>query len=498
MKDKIDHVVVVMLENHSLDSVLGWLYPDGAVPNVMGADTTPVYQGLQTGEYSNSYDGRAMAATNGTVGATGHDGVPAQPLRVPGFDPGEEYEHVTQQLFGSPGHPTTTNPTEGTPAGMAGFAYDYDAYYESWEQLSQIMEAYSPEQLPILSGLAKAYAVSDAWHSSVPTQTNPNRAFSLCGTSLGRVNNTWDAVEQFPTKTIWNALPAGTSWGIYYHDIWHEDQCYTAYTFPQCTQALADGEIEPIATFYAKARAGQLPRFSYLEPKWGYGMGNRDGSGFLCGEIFGKVYGSQGNDYHPPTWVGPGEAFLNEIYEALIADTQAWSRTLLIIMFDEHGGTYDHVDPGWGAIPPDAHRGPDGFAFNRYGVRVPLLLVSPWIRPGTVFRSPSEKSTFDHTSMIATVLQWCGVDPASAGLGERVAAAPLFDFVLADEPRSDVPSFTLPDGYAEQGASCWITDDTTRLSVGVMRTLVTRSNTLAELESNMKLAIERSTNPPSG
>ncbi len=368
MKDKIDHVVVVMLENHSVDSLLGWLYPDGTAANIVGADATSPYQRLQSGSYSNTYGDRVIPATDGTIGASGHNGGAAQPLRVPGFDPGEEYEHVTQQLFGSPSHPTTVDPPDGTPAAMAGFAYDYDASFESWEQLDQIMEAYSPAQLPILSGLAAAYAVSDAWFSSVPTQTNPNRAFSPCGTSLGRVNNVWDAVEQYQTKTIWNALPADTSWGIHYHDIWHNQRCYTKYTFPQCTEAIATGEIEPIATFYARARARDLPRFTYLEPTWGYGLGKPDGSGFLCGEAFGKVYGSQGNDYHSPTWVGPGEAFLNQVYEALIADADAWSRTLLVVMVDEHGGTYDHVDPGWGAVAPDAHRGPDGFAFNRYGV----------------------------------------------------------------------------------------------------------------------------------
>ncbi|MCU6482463.1 alkaline phosphatase family protein [Arthrobacter sp. A2-55] len=489
MKEKIDHVVVLMLENRSLDSVLGWLYRDEQPQHFYGADTTPTYQGLQTGEYSNKYDDRTIPASYGTKGETGYAGVPPQPMRVPGYDPGEEYAHVNQQLFGSPGHSVKTNPPSGTPAPMAGVAYDYGAFYEKWEQLGQIMEAYTPEQLPILNGLAKAYGVSDAWHSSVPTQTNPNRAYSLCGTSLGRVNNTWDAVEQFNTRTIWNALPAGTSWGIYYHDTWQDGQCYTQYTFPGCTDALKDGEIASIDTFYSKARSGSLPRFTYLEPKWGYGLGKLDGSGFLCGKLFGKTYGAQGNDYHPPTWVGPGEVFVNNVYEALIADADAWQRTLLVITFDEHGGTYDHVDPGWGAVPPDSQRGPDGFAFDRYGVRVPTLLISPWIPAGTVFRSPSPTLKYDHTSMAATVLKWCGVDPAAAGLGDRVAVAPTFDGVLSEQPRTDVPTFTVPDGYADQGKDCWLEDESQRLPVGLMHSLVARSATVEELEAKVKAAL---------
>ena len=102
MQDKIDHLVVLMLENRSLDNVLGWLYADDQPQCFVGADARPVYQGLQTGNYSNQYNDRVIPASKGTTGTTGHDGVPSQPLRVPGFDPGEEYEHVNQQLFGSP------------------------------------------------------------------------------------------------------------------------------------------------------------------------------------------------------------------------------------------------------------------------------------------------------------------------------------------------------------------------------------------------------------
>ncbi|MBJ7310916.1 alkaline phosphatase family protein [Rugamonas sp. CCM 8940] len=496
MNDKIDYVVMVMLENRSLDNVLGWLYQKDRPARFVGADTRPRYDGLQTGKYSNTYGGKTIPASMGTAGKTGHDIAP-QPMRVPGFDPGEAYAHVNQQLFGSPSQPTNSNQPAGTPAGMAGFAYDYDASYENWSQLDQIMEAYSPAQLPILNGLAKAYGVSDAWYASVPTQTNPNRAFSLCGTSLGRVDNSWDAVEQYHTRTIWNALPPGTSWGIYYHDIWNAGQCYTQYTFPRCSEALADGEIEAIDTFYAKAKAGKLPRFSYLEPKWGYGLGYEDGGGFYCGKVFGKTLGAQGNDYHPPTWVGPGEAFVQRIYAALTDNPAAWRRTLLIITFDEHGGTYDHVDPGWGAIPPDQHLGPDGFAFNRYGVRVPTLLVSPWIPAGTVFRSPSPDVKFDHTSTLASVLQWCGVAPDQAGLGARVAAAPNFEAALADTCRSDIPEFQLPAGYAEQGKSCWNAGDAEPLPAGVARLLVAQSKTVGELEARVKAWLDQQA-PPAG
>ena len=111
--------------------------------------------------------------------------------------------------------------------------------------------------------------------------------------------------------------------------------------------------------------------------------------------------------------------------------------------------------------------------------------------PGTVFRSPSPTVKFDHTSIIATTLTWCGVALGDAGLGLRAASAPTFDTVLADQPRSDVPTFTVPDGYAEQGKDCWVTDETQRLPVGVMRSLVARSATIEELEARVKTELHR-------
>ena len=107
----IEHVVHLMLENRSLDNVLGWLYDADKPAHFLPLGSKEVYDGLQTpGDHSNSYEDHEFPAQRGTTGATGFQGVAPQPLRVPGFDPGEEYDHVNQQLFGSPHHPTTRNP----------------------------------------------------------------------------------------------------------------------------------------------------------------------------------------------------------------------------------------------------------------------------------------------------------------------------------------------------------------------------------------------------
>jgi phospholipase C len=312
-------------------------------------------------------------------------------------------------------------PATGANPQMLGFLQDYYAHYMvSWQGLD-ILWTYNTGQAPNINLLAQQYAVSDRWFSSVPTQTNPNRAYSICGTSLGReANANLQAVEQFNVPTLFNALgSAGKSWGLYYEDVWQQGQCYTQYTFPQLTNA-PNGEVATMQQFFARAQAGTLPAFTYLEPKWGYGKGS---------------HYIQGHDYHPPTLIDPGEAFLAQVFSALCCSPQ-WGNLLFVVTFDEHGGTYDHVAPPWGAINPDGIIGTKwGFNFQQYGARVPTLLLSPYIAQGTVFREPAGSAQpYDHTSFINTMLQWAGVNPATAGLGNRVPAAPSFDGVLSPTP----------------------------------------------------------------
>lgn len=420
---QITNVVHLMMENRSLDNLLGWLYaPNPYANHFYPPSNNAPYDGLTVGGFSNPASS-IFGTKNYPVVP-----IPAQNAnqRVPAYDPyeamveGSEWNGVMNQLYGNQsmigGMPQT-----GQVPGMLGFLQDYYAKYMiSWQGLD-ILWTYNTQQAPNINLLAQKFAVSDRWFSSVPTQTNPNRAYSLCGTSLGReANANLQAVEQFNVPTLFNALGnAGKSWGLYYEDVWQQQQCYTQYTFPQMTNA-PNGEIATMQQFFARAQNGTLPAFTYLEPKWGYGKGS---------------FYVQGNDYHPPTLIGPGEAFLAQVFVALCNSPQ-WGGTLFVLTFDEHGGTYDHVAPPWGAINPDGINGTKwGFNFQQYGARVPTLLISPYINPGTVFRAPAGSAQpYDHTSFIKTMLLWAGVDPASAGLGNRVPAAPSFDGVLSPTP----------------------------------------------------------------
>lgn len=243
---------------------------------------------------------------------------------------------------------------------------------------------------------------------------------------------------------------SGKTWGLYWQSedilsdgvpITHWDEPATSYLFPLIKQA-PNGAVATYTTFLQAAQTGSLPNFCYLEPFWGGGKGvPYDESNWI---------GIQGNDYHPCAWIGPAENDLNELYQTLIRSPQ-WPEMLFIITFDEHGGSWDHVPPE-SALPPDSSVGPSGFTFNRLGVRVPTILVSPLITAGTVFRAPTGSAyDFDHTSFLATLCKWAGVDPASAELGARTAVAPTFEGVIGTTVRTDKPSFTVPADYASQG-----------------------------------------------
>jgi len=418
---QIKKVVFLMLENRSLDNVLGWLYQNSNPAHVYPKGSPPSYAGLRQGAYFNpSFNWRGDVVKYPVVPCP--NGLGGDQDRVPAYDPYEElranqeWNGVINQLFGDQNRIGGLPPT-GTPAQMLGFLQDYyAAYMVGWEGLD-ILWTYTTDQLKVLNGLAGKYAVSDAWYCSVPSQTNPNRAYSLCGTSLGRESNqSITAVEQFDVPTLFNAIAGKVSWGLYFTDIWKNNLSYTEYTFPHISKA-PNGDRGDIARFLKLAKAGGLPDFTYLEPKWGYGKGS----------LF-----VQGTDYHPPTHVTPGEQFLAQVYVTLRA-SPSWNETLLIVTFDEHGGTYDHVGPKWGSINPDGMNGKDGFKFDLFGVRVPTLLISPYVQAGTVFRAPGGPFPFDHTSFIKTILLWAGVDPGSVNLGKRMPAAPTFDGVLSSQ-----------------------------------------------------------------
>ena len=394
----IEHIVVLMLENRSFDHMLGYLYSGSGNVSPSGQP----FEGLTGTESCPDGKGGQVAVYPIT---------PATPSAyfMPGADPGEGYKATNSQLWGS-----VTAPASGTPATMQVFVKDF-AYTIGWETTdkwtivpgttaSWIMGCYTPQTLPVLSALAKGYAVCDHWYASAPTETMPNRAFALAATSQGHMD---DSTKTFTCPSIFGSLTtAGLSWRVFGYD----RQPLTKANFPDITGA-DPSHFGLFTDFQAAAAAGTLPAFTFLEPSWP----------------------STGNSQHPNYDVALGEQLIHDTYEALRTGP-GWPQTLFVLTYDEHGGCYDHVPPPWGATVPDNSAGEFGFGFDRFGVRVPTLLISPLIAPGTVYRVADGTIPLDHTSVLKTVEQRWNVPPLTA----RDAAAPGFgDVVTLSVPRTD-------------------------------------------------------------
>jgi phospholipase C len=396
----INHIVVLMLENRSFDHMLGFLYQDRGNVSLAGQP----FEGLTGTEFNLDSSGNRVQV------------FPIQPTTpnayfMPGADPGEGYAPTNDQLFGS-----TTAPSPAV-ATNAGFVIDY-ASTLAWESedptysvlpgtvASQIMGIYTPAMLPVLSGLARGYAVCDQWFSSAPTETMPNRAFVGAATSQGHMN---DSTHSFTAPSIFGLLTKNRlGWSIYGYD----KPPKTRLDFSDISNA-PKAHFGVFNDFKAAAAAGTLPPYTFLEPSWE----------------------STGNSQHPNYDVALGEQLIHDVYYAL-RNGRAWNQTLLIVTYDEHGGCYDHVPPPANATPPDTSVGEYGFDFKRFGVRVPTVLVSPLVAQGTVFRVASGATPLDHTSILKTVEARWGLPALTARDAAAVDVGGVLTLTL---PRTDDP-----------------------------------------------------------
>lgn len=388
----VDHIVVLMLENRSFDHMLGLLYSDAGNVSPSGQ----AFEGLTGHESNPGADGSVVSVFPITLETP-------NAYFMPGADPGEGYSATNSQLFG-----TTTAPNPPVATNQ-GFVQDF-SYTLGWEakehwsilpgtSASDIMGVFPPNMLPVLSGLAKGFAVCDHWFSSVPTETLPNRAFVNAGTSQGHMD---DKTKKYTCPSIFGLLSQhNVSWSVY----GYSEPPLTRLDFTDTTNA-DDSHFGLFTDFQAAAPDGTLASYTFLEPSWS----------------------ATGNSQHPNYDVALGEQLIHDVYYAL-RNGPAWSKTLLIITYDEHGGCYDHVPPPSGAVPPDNSAGEYGFDFKRFGPRVPTVLVSPLIASGTVFRVAVGAMPLDHTSILKTVeTRWSlpsltARDAAAADVGDALTLA---------------------------------------------------------------------------
>jgi phospholipase C len=406
---KINHFVVLMLENRSFDHLLGSsLRPD---------------QGGLVGTEKNLENPANLASAAVAVKR-------ATSYTMP-FDPGHEFLDVQKQVF-------SPNVVGGT-ATMGGFLSAAltppKGSAPTLADASRVMECFQADQLPVLSTLAMQFAVANAWYSSLPGPTWPNRFFVHAATSGGLSDSPADADVirgySFDRGTIYESLSvAGFDWRIYHDGL------------PQTAgiQNLRKEYLNPLTRnfremgeFVGDVVSGRLPHYTFIEPD--YDTGNNY---------------SGGNSMHPLNDIRRGEALLKTVYEQLRASSY-WESLMLIVIFDEHGGFYDH------RIPPEAEPTGDdyryatlgrGFGFDRYGVRIPAIVISPYTAPNTVLDGlgGQDHFVFDHTSVLAT-LQLRFDLPAITTRDS--AANPLTGALNLDEARDDDAPRILPVPVAD-------------------------------------------------
>jgi phospholipase C len=375
--DPIRHVILLIMENRSFDHMMGGLA--GVIPGLDGV--APQQPRVNYDQAGKAYP---QAPTESTQTRS---------------DPKHEHADVVIQLQNQ----------------NSGFVRDFaQAYPDSTEQdRQQIMDYYPAGFLPGLHSLARDFTICDRWYSSVPGPTWPNRFFALSGTSLGRILMPVGITDpgayfQQTQVTLFDRLnEAGRSWKNYFYD------------FPASWLLLRNLLPENVKNyrvmdqFFEDVRDEKsFPDFVLLEPKY---------------------FGADENDDHPPHNVMKGEKFIADVYNAIRSNPDLWNRSLLVIFFDEHGGFYDHVTPP-GAMAPDDHQ--QEYTFDQLGVRVPALLVSPWVARAV------EHTQFDHTSVLKYLIDKWGLNP----LGRRAAAATSIATVIREtQPRTDtIPFIRVP------------------------------------------------------
>jgi phospholipase C len=379
IRERIDHIVVVMMENRSFDHMLGylalpaWRLGDADHPDSTVAGIDPARTVSWGGEEYSPFELGCSTWEPPAYGDPPHGGsAVAWQIAEPGRYISTYLEH----------HP------EADPAGIVGYL--------------------TPAEVPVYDFLARQYCVCDHWHCSVPGATWPNRMFAVAGTAGGETDIPETVLEGLWGKeTFFRDLDRlGVSWRWYSSD-------------PSLLRAFdkkyrVDDDLDRFAffderterqqrNFLTDARGGDLPSVSWVDPNF-----------FKIPVVDGPL---EANDDHPPHDVMLGQKFVNIVYEAMRTSPN-WDRSLMIITYDEHGGFYDHVE----APAP-------------LGPRVPAILVSPLLEPG---RPCHEK--LEHTSIIKTVLTRFGDDAAIERLGPRVFyAKDVWHMLTADAPRAGLP-----------------------------------------------------------
>jgi phospholipase C len=350
----IKTVILLMFENRSFDNMLGHLSFEGLQPNANGLLPPP-----NQNQYVNPYMGGAYYPFQRPED---------EPLT---FDVPHEYNFVATQLVpGLDGRPT-----------MSGFVEAYADFTGTNPNINcDPMCLFSSGQVPITSFLARTFCTCDSWFCPLPTSTQPNRTVAFCGQS--QIYETkLQAIPAAGNVFDWLTNQKTISWGVY-----HDGLTFFA-LYPGLWGEIFGDNFHDYEQLATDLKNGTQPQVIIVEPS------------FQDGPHIGPDHP---NDNHPPLAVGWGEDFLRRTYQAATLNPEVWAQTLMVVYYDEHGGFYDHVPPppfnniAAGNVAPPAPPPPAApNTFSTLGPRVPAILISPWIAPGTV-----NHNLYDHTSVL--------------------------------------------------------------------------------------------------
>jgi phospholipase C len=395
---KIDHIVVLMLENRSFDHMLGYLTLRGQ-SEVRGLSMDLFNEGPDAHKY--------------------HPRRLGNPRLPKAQDPDHSIRSVRKQI---------------ADGAMTGFVKNFAATYPDEPDPSVVMGFYSDFDVPVYDYLAHSFCLCDSWHAAVAGSTWVNRLYAMTGQADageegihgkddGRLF--WD----FPAFTRHLENRDGVSWRWYSHDpatLRLADSRYRSYHWATERNHFRFFDRKAVGDFTAgveiaiveddsfldDVRHGKLPSVSWIDPN------------FIDLSLFER----NSNDDHPPSDVHMGQELVLTTFRALVeSDKSQFDRTLFVVTYDEHGGFYDHIAP-----PPAEDDNPD---FRTHGVRVPAFIVSPLVEPGTV-----SHQLFDHTSLIRTILLRFAPDAAEA-MGLRVSNANHLGHLLTRDTPAPVASY---------------------------------------------------------
>ncbi|KAJ5702421.1 hypothetical protein N7488_009969 [Penicillium malachiteum] len=414
LKNNIKKIVVLEMENRSVDNLLG------------GQTIEGLENPINNGPFCNPYN--VTNPGQGTVCSQAGD------LDSILDDPDHSVTGNNIEFYGT-FTPNNDDIASGklTPV-QSGFVFEQLRQYSDANKTSlaqQVLNYYTEDQVPVMTSLVQNYLTFNHWHSDLPGPTAPNRAYVLSGTSAGHGSNddAFDADKHgLMQRSIFQQLTeTNRTWKNYITDPAEQmaDALFFNWVYTSGNQGLA----VPLDDFYSDAASGTLPDFSFIEPS-------------CCGVGTTSM--------HPTGLISDGETLIRDVYTALRTSPH-WNETLLLLTFDETGGFHDHVPPPLAPRPDNltyTETAPNGeqynFPFDRLGGRVPTLLISPWVEQGVVEQqgtnSDGEIVSYSASSLLRTLGYLWDFEPFTP----RVSGAASFDHLIQSSMRTDTPD-SLPE-----------------------------------------------------